>query len=315
MNETVLELQKVSKNYPYGVNWRGKPTGQVHALNQVDLTIKRGETLGIVGESGCGKTTLAQLLLGIVKPSSGQLIMQNQHSTNMQIVFQDPQSSLNARMPVWRVITEPLFAKQNMSKTQLRDIAHDLIAKVGLRAEVLDRYPHEFSGGQRQRIAIARALSSNPDIIILDEPTSALDISVQAQILNLLQDIQQEQGLSYLFISHNISVIEHMCDRIAVMYLGQVVEIGDADDVLKHPAHPYTELLLDSVPSLLKKSNLTDPIENTELPSNRNLPKGCFFRDRCILQQRGCEKPQTLDPTHDSFAHQVRCIVRAQACQ
>lgn len=294
MTDTAIDLQGVHLRFPYGTDWRGNARGHIHALNGIDLAITRGETIGIVGESGCGKSTLAQILLGLLPPSEGQITREIDEATGMQIVFQDPQASLNARMRVWRVITEPVFARTNRPKAELRALAADLAAKVGLRPEVLDRYPHEFSGGQRQRIAIARALSSDPDVIVLDEPTSALDISVQAQILNLLEDLRRERGLTFIFISHDISVIRHMCARIAVMYLGQIVELGDSDAVLNAPSHPYTKLLLESVPRMAEPGDMSAPIENTELPSNRRLPQGCFFFDRCASAQAGCDRPQPL---------------------
>jgi len=294
MTDTAIDLQDVHLRFPFGTDWRGNARGHIHALNGIDLAIKRGETIGIVGESGCGKSTLAQILLGLLLPTDGQITREIDEATGMQIVFQDPQASLNARMRVWRVITEPVFAREKRPTADLRALAADLAAKVGLRPEVLDRYPHEFSGGQRQRIAIARALSSDPDVIVLDEPTSALDISVQAQILNLLEELRRERGLTYIFISHDISVIRHMCSRIAVMYLGQIVEIGDGDRVLDAPSLPYTRLLLESVPKITDAGDMSAAIENTELPSNRRLPQGCFFRDRCSTAQSGCEQPQSL---------------------
>lgn len=294
MTDTAIDLQGVHLRFPYGTDWRGNARGHIHALNGIDLAITRGETIGIVGESGCGKSTLAQILLGLLPPSEGQITREIDEATGMQIVFQDPQASLNARMRVWRVITEPVFARSNPPKAELRALAADLAAKVGLRPEVLDRYPHEFSGGQRQRIAIARALSSDPDVIVLDEPTSALDISVQAQILNLLEELRRERGLTFIFISHDISVIRHMCARIAVMYLGQIVELGESDAVLNAPSHPYTRLLLESVPKMTEPGDMSASIENTELPSNRRLPQGCFFYDRCGLAQAGCDQPQPL---------------------
>lgn len=299
-SEAVLALSKVTVRFPTGTDWLGRPTAQVHALNGIDLDVLRGETLGIVGKSGCGKSTLAQVLLGLLKPTEGQVAgAASGNSSAMQIVFQDPQSSLNSRMRVWRVITEPVFARSRRPRAELRRLAAELAAKVGLREETLDRYPHEFSGGQRQRIAIARALASDPDVIVLDEPTSALDISVQAQILNLLQDLQRERDLTYVFISHDISVICHMCSRIVVMYLGQVVEIGDAASVLAAPRHPYTRLLLRSAPRL-GEEDMKGEIENTELPSNRRLPEGCFFFDRCRYANDLCRRPQPL-------ADGVRC--------
>lgn len=293
MSETLLALQDVHVNFPAKKNWLGRVTERVHALNGMDLQIRRGETLGIVGESGCGKSTLAQLLMGMLKPNQGQY-QQDSPSTEMQMVFQDPLSSLDPRLPVWRIITEPVWIQRRSSERERRMLAAALASQVGIRPEYLDRLPHAFSGGQRQRIAIARALSSEPDVIVLDEPTSALDISVQAQILNLLVALQTSRNLTYILISHNVSVVRHMSDRVAVMYLGQIVELGDTAQVLTTPAHPYTRLLLDSVPKTGTPLAEELVIRKTELPGNRVLPVGCFFRERCPLASSGCENRQAL---------------------
>lgn len=223
----------------------------------------------------------------------------------MQMVFQDPLSSLNPRLPVWRIITEPLWIAKRSSEQQRRALAEELAVQVGIRPEYLDRLPHAFSGGQRQRIAIARALSSQPDVIVLDEPTSALDISVQAQILNLLVTLQENHGLTYVLISHNVSVIRHMSDRVAVMYLGQIVELGDAQQVLTAPAHPYTRLLLDSLPAIDKPLEEEWALRKTDLPGNRTLPQGCFLRERCPLATHGCEVRQSLTIREDG--REIRC--------
>ncbi|MEH0885114.1 ABC transporter ATP-binding protein [Enterobacter sp. UNJFSC 003] len=304
MSDILLELDSVHVNFPARKNWLGRVTEQVHALNGLDLHIHRGETLGIVGESGCGKSTLAQLLMGMLKPSTGACRRPNSAS-GMQMVFQDPLSSLDPRLPVWRIITEPVWVQKRSSERERRHLAENLAQQVGIRPEYLDRLPHAFSGGQRQRIAIARALSSNPDIIVLDEPTSALDISVQAQILNLLVTLQRERNLTYVLISHNVSVVRHMSDRVAVMYLGQIVELGNAAQVLGEPKHPYTRLLLDSVPRTGEPLDESLALRKTDLPGNRHLPVGCYFRDRCPLATQGCESPQTLQPSNEG--RNVRC--------
>ncbi|MBE4853693.1 ABC transporter ATP-binding protein [Enterobacter pasteurii] len=304
MSEILLELDDVHVNFPARKNWLGRVTERVHALNGLDLQIHRGETLGIVGESGCGKSTLAQLLMGMLKPSAGACQRAN-GAGGMQMVFQDPLSSLDPRLPVWRIITEPVWIQQRRSERERRQLAAELAQQVGIRPEYLDRLPHAFSGGQRQRIAIARALSSNPDIIVLDEPTSALDISVQAQILNLLVTLQRERNLTFVLISHNVSVVRHMSDRVAVMYLGQIVELGTADRVLNHPRHPYTQLLLDSVPRTGEPLDEALALRKTDLPGNRHLPVGCYFRDRCPLAAKGCEQPQAL--LASSGSTRVRC--------
>jgi peptide/nickel transport system ATP-binding protein len=270
----------------------------------------------VVGESGCGKTTLAQVLIGLVRPTGGRMVRGGGTATDgsgrMQIVFQDPQSSLDPRLPVWRVISEPLQVQRggSISRAGLRRAAEEVAAQVEIPADYLDRYPHEFSGGQRQRIAIARALVSQPEVILLDEPTSALDISVQAQILNLLNELQRRRNLTFVLISHNVAVIRHMSDRVAVMYLGQIVELGACAEVLQAPRHPYTQLLLESVPQLGAPLSADLASASTELPSNRRLPTGCFFRDRCPLAREGCERPQHLRPVQGGPGRQVRCHVR-----
>ncbi|KTS77017.1 peptide ABC transporter ATP-binding protein [Pseudomonas oryzihabitans] len=302
----LLELQGVEVRYPVGRDWLGRSKGQAHALNGIDMRLFPGETLGVLGESGCGKSTLAQVLMGLVEPVSGTLAATGSTNgqRNIQIVFQDPQSSLDSRLPVWKLITEPLVVRGRKSTAELRDVAERLARQVGIRPEYLDRYPHQFSGGQRQRIAIARALSSDPDVIILDEPTSALDISVQAQILNLLAKLQRERGLTFVLISHNVSVVRHLANRVAVMYLGQIVELGDAEQVLERPSHPYTRLLLEAVPRLDQPLTGDAAAQRTELPGNRVLPSGCFFRDRCAQAGAGCERPQALLP---ATRVEVRC--------
>nr|WP_314581342.1 oligopeptide/dipeptide ABC transporter ATP-binding protein [uncultured Pseudomonas sp.] len=312
----ILGLEDVRVHYPMGKDWLGRPKALAHALNGIDLQVRAGETLGVVGESGCGKSTLAQLLMGLIKPTSGKLewIYNNakERSSNVQIVFQDPQSSLDPRLPVWKVITEPLFVQRSAPRRDMRDIAAKVASQVGIRTEYMDRFPHQFSGGQRQRIAIARALSSNPDIIVLDEPTSALDISVQAQILNLLAELQRSRDLTYILISHNVSVVRHMADRVAVMYLGQIVELGSAAEVLERPRHPYTQLLLDAVPRLGVAVDDAQVSAPTELPGNRHLPTGCFFRDRCPKATVGCDKPQQLLPAKGAAGGEwVRCHLQS----
>ena len=307
MPETLLKLTDVHVNFPAKSNWLGKVTERVHALNGLDLTVNRGETLGVLGESGCGKSTLAKLLMGMLKPTAGDCELARLPNSwmgrGMQMVFQDPLSSLDPRLPVWKIITEPVWIQSHPTEVSRRELAEKLALQVGIRPEYLDRLPHAFSGGQRQRIAIARALSAQPDIIVLDEPTSALDISVQAQILNLLIELQKQHNLTYILISHNVSVVRHMSDRVAVMYLGQIVEVGETRHVLDKPAHPYTKLLMDSVPKI--GAALDGEPRNTELPGNRKLPTGCFFKDRCPLASKNCEKPQLLQNIDDSVA--VRC--------
>ncbi len=317
----VLEVQDVHVRFPLARDWRGRPVVHAHALNGVSLQVRRGEAFGIVGESGCGKSTLAAVLMGLLRPTEGGLRRPPRadgRPADVQIVFQDPQSSLDPRLPAWRVIVEPLVAagrrkgaarRVRLGKAALRARADALALRVGLRPEQLDRYVHEFSGGQRQRIAIARALAPEPDVIVLDEPTSALDVSVQAQILNLLRELRRAHGLTYVLISHNVSVVRHLCDRVAVMYLGQVVEQGPAARVLESPRHPYTRELLDAVPRLDRPWPEAAPSAPAELPGNAVLPQGCFFRGRCPWATTGCDRPQPLLARPDDPLHAYRCHV------
>lgn len=320
----VLDIANLSVRFAVSRNWLGRPTSFVHAVNGVDLHVRAGKSVGIVGESGCGKSTLAQAIIGLVDYNNGSVAIDGQdfHSAQgkakrdirqkMQIVFQDPQSSLDRRLPVWRLISEPLHIRGGYSKAQLRAKAAELATAVGLRPEHLDRLPHEFSGGQRQRIAIARAISTDPDLLVLDEPTSALDVSVQAQIINLLLKLQRELGLSYLLISHDVALVRHFCDDVAVMYLGQIVEAGPASDVLNSPKHPYTQTLLAAAPSLENPLPELSEVKIGELPNNRILPAGCYYRERCGKAVSACAMPQTLHEisprkTDNNLSTQVRC--------
>ncbi len=309
-----IEPRDIAVRFPASRDWRGRVTSYAHALNGVSLAVERGRTLGILGESGCGKSTLAQVMTGLLGPGAGQ-VQGVQGSDRISIVLQDPNTSLDPRMPVWKIVTEPVFLHGNATRDDLREKAAGLLSRVGLRPEHIDRYPHEFSGGQRQRIAIARALSSQPEIVILDEPTSALDVSVQAQILNLLMELQRERGLAYVMISHNVSVIRHFCDDVAVMYLGQIVEQGPSALVFDRPGHPYTRLLLGAVPRI-GQARAPGTLDDTVLPSNRNLPGGCFFRNRCPHAVADCERPQPLRTA--AGEHLLRChrdlpLARSQA--
>ncbi len=340
----VLDAREIHVRFPLARDWRGRAVRHAHALNGVSLQVRRGEAFGIVGESGCGKSTLAAVLMGLLQPTGGELRRlprADGRRTDVQIVFQDPQSSLDPRLPAWKVIIEPLVAagrraaaawprdggvpraagsqggdgavrRGRMDKAALRARADALALRVGLRPEQLDRYVHEFSGGQRQRIAIARALATEPDVIVLDEPTSALDVSVQAQILNLLRELRRAHGLTYVLISHNVSVVRYLCDRVAVMYLGQVVEQGPAADVLESPRHPYTRELLDAVPRLDRPWPEDAPATPAELPGNVVLPQGCFFRGRCPWATAGCERPQALLARPGAPQHAYRCHVAGQ---
>lgn len=276
MSDVLLELDSVHVNFAARKNWLGRVTEQVHALNGLDLQIRRGETLGIVGESGCGKSTLAQLLMGMLKPSIGAC-QRAHHAGGMQMVFQDPLSSLDPRLPVWRIITEPVWVQKRSSERERRQLAEDLALQVGIRPEYLDRLPHAFSGGQRQRIAIARALSSDPDIIVLDEPTSALDISVQAQILNLLVTLQQQRNLTYVLISHNVSVVRHMSDRVAVMYLGRLWSWAAPRRCLASRAIPIPVCCSTRFPAPVNRWMKIWRYAKRSFPATVICPKAVFF--------------------------------------
>ncbi|PWJ11197.1 ABC transporter ATP-binding protein [Jannaschia seohaensis] len=303
-----LRLDGLSKTFPVGRGWLGKPTASVKAVHPIDLTVPRGETLGIVGESGCGKSTLARMLVGLLPPSTGSIEIEGAaldtadptaFGKRIQYVFQDPISSLNPRKTIRQVMEAPLRHLHGMKRAEREARIREIFADVNLREEFLDRYPHEFSGGQAQRIGIARALAADASILILDEPVSALDVSVQAQVLNLLADLKGKRDLTYLFISHDLAVVEAVADRIAVLYFGSVVEIGPAAQVFAAPRHPYTKLLADSAPVVGRP--LTAPeAKGSELPDPLNPPPGCAFAARCLRATEQCRSTvPRLDDTGD----------------
>ena len=310
----LLNVVDLVKQFPLGGGILSKPRAWIKAVDGVSFTVARGESFGLVGESGCGKTTLGRLILRLIEPSGGRVefcgqdlfaLSRSEMSAlrrKMQIIFQDPYSSLDPRMKVEGIISEPLRATQKLSKKQRREVAAELLKRVGLRRIDLDKYPHEFSGGQRQRIGIARALCVRPELIVADEPVSALDVSIQAQVINLMEDLKEEFNLSYVFISHDLSVVQYICDRIAVMYLGGIVELASARDFSVSTRHPYTEALLKSVP-------LPDPHRKTEpfamegdVPNPIEPPTGCAFHPRCHYKFDRCslEKPPLIEaaPNH-----------------
>jgi peptide/nickel transport system ATP-binding protein len=280
-----------------------KPRRSLRAVDDVSFTITQGTTFALVGESGCGKSTIARLAVGLYRPSNGDILFENQALSSaraqpamrrrMNMIFQDPYASLNPRWRVTDIVAEPIRAFRLATRpNEVQGRVGSLLAQVGLTVRDGDKYPHEFSGGQRQRISIARALASEPDFLVCDEPTSALDVSVQAQILNLMRDLQQRLGLTYLFISHNLAVVRHMADRLGVMYLGRIVEQGPAEAIFKRPRHPYTRLLLDAIPDLEQVGRARTPVGG-ELPSPIAPPPGCAFHPRCPLARERCrvEKP------------------------
>ena len=302
--EKILEVNHLNKHYPVkkGLILQ-KEIGQVRAVNEVSFDLFRGETLGIIGESGCGKSTLIRMLIGLEKPTSGQIHFLGQPIENgmsaslrkqMQMVFQDPYSSLDPRMSVQRILEEPLRIHCKMSKQQKEQVILPLLGQVGLPREALKKYPHEFSGGQRQRIGIARALVLEPTLLLCDEPVSALDVSIQAQILNLFRDLQRQHELTLLFVSHDMSVIRYISDRVMVMYLGQIMEIATKKELFERPLHPYTQALMRAVPVPDPERRDQCAVLEGEIPSPIHAPKGCPFSTRCPYASEICrqQRPQ-----------------------
>lgn len=295
MTTPIIEASAVSRDFAVGRTLLGAARRHVRALDRVDLVLARGETLGLVGESGCGKSTLARLLVALDRPTAGEVRFEGTGLSQLsarelrarrkrvQMVFQDPYASLNPRMTVWASIAEPLRNFTALDAAGIDARVGELAEQVGLSAHLIDRFPHELSGGQCQRVGVARAIAAEPEVIIADEPVSALDVSIQAQILNLLQDIKARMGLSMVFVSHDLSVVSHVADRVAVMYLGRIVEVGPAAEVLSAPKHPYTRMLVRSVPHPLPAARHQKAEVRGELPSPLDPPPGCHFAARCPL--------------------------------
>ncbi|MCK1328738.1 dipeptide ABC transporter ATP-binding protein [Bradyrhizobium sp. CW9] len=322
MSDPLLKVENLTKHYSLGTGffWRTGPV--LRAVEDVSFSVAAGETLCIVGESGCGKSTIARLLMRIVKPTCGRVIVNGTDITEleaselrswrrrMQMVFQDPYSSLNPRLTVGQIITDPVENFERLSRKQRHGLAADLLAKVGMRGEMIDRFPSELSGGQRQRVGIARALALQPSLIVADEAVSALDVSVQAQILNLLMDLQQQLGIAFVFVSHDLSVVEHIGHRVAVMYLGRIVELSACEALFAKPVHPYTEALIAAAPVPDPTRVRSEPLLEGEVPSPINPPSGCAFHPRCphVVERCRVEVPPLVPIAGGRL---VACHVRA----
>jgi len=326
-DQMLLEVQDLKKHFPIRRGFfTSKTIGYVKAVDGVSFYIREGETLGLVGESGCGKTTTGRLILRAYDPTAGDIWFTDRNlgrinvpaldkqqlrqlRQNMQLIFQDPYSSLNPRMTLLEIVGEPLYVNKVAQGSEMKDRVAELLRVVGLRPEYMSRYPHAFSGGQRQRIGVARALALNPQLVVCDEPVSALDVSVQAQILNLLQDLQQKFGLTYLFISHDLSVVEHISDRVAVMYVGKLVESATTTELFTNPKHPYTEALLSAVPKPDPRIRTEPIVLPGEVADPANPPSGCYFHPRCQYQKDYCatEEPalRAIAPDHFVSCHRA----------
>jgi oligopeptide/dipeptide ABC transporter ATP-binding protein len=319
--QPLLEMRSLTKHFRLPGGWLSGRVSYVYAVDGIDLEIEAGKVLGLVGESGCGKTTLGRLVLRLIEPTNGQVLFDGcdlttmkkeemrQMRQRMQVVFQNPLSSLSPRFRVEQIVAEPLITHHALPRQKIQGRVLELLDKVGLGRQHLDRFPHEMSGGQCQRVAVARALALNPKLLVLDEPTSALDVSVQAQIINLLEDLKNAHNLTYLFISHDLNVVQHISDRIGVMYLGKLVEIGPSEDVFQKPLHPYTKALFGAIPQPVVDNRRELTILEGNVPSPVNPPGGCRFHTRCPLAQEICQRDQPelrqIYPSHLVSCHFV----------
>lgn len=326
MSDAIIQVKHLRKWFP--VFSRGfllkKSIGVVHAVDNIDFDIRKGETFGLVGESGCGKTTVARLILNLIEPTAGEIYFQGENvyekfksgnneeklriRRKMQLIFQNPYGSLDPRMTVFDIISEPFIIHKHVPKKEWKDRVYKLLSLVGLEEYHAERYPHEFSGGQRQRICIARALAVEPDFLIADEPVSSLDVSIRAQILNLLGDLQKEMTLTYLYISHDLSSVRQISNRVAVMYLGEIVELADTDELFDKPIHPYTQALIQAVPIPDPETKRLRIILAGEVPSPINPPKGCRFRPRCPYAKE-CKKEEAPKLIDAGGGHLVACHI------
>lgn len=326
-NERLLDVTDLKKHFPIRSGTLRRSSGAVKAVDGITFFVRKGETLGLVGESGCGKTTAGRTILRLLDPTAGSIRFNdpnqgwvdidkmtreelNRVRPNMQIIFQDPFSSLDPRMTVERIIAEPLVINRVARGQELKDRVAQLLRLVGMRPEYMSRYPHAFSGGQRQRLGIARALALNPKLVVCDEPVSALDVSIQAQVLNLLEDLQAELDLTYLFIAHDLSVVEHITDRVAVMYVGRLVEMASTDNLYYHPKHPYTEALMAAIPKPDPRRRERPIKLPGEVANPANPPSGCYFHPRCRFAEKICaeEAPrmEEIEPDHYVVCHLAR---------
>ncbi len=322
--DNLIEVQHLTKSFVADTNFFGKPTSFVQAVDDVNFTIRRGEAFGLVGESGCGKTTIGKMIVGLLKPTSGRILFEGEDitalsprdrrrlSTDIQLIFQDPYASLNPRMTIGQIVAEPILTNNILPKDQVDARVDELLERVGLASYMKNRYPHEFSGGQRQRVGIARALAVNPKLIVCDEPVSALDVSIQAQVLNLLDDLKDQFGLTYLFIAHGLNVVKHISDRVGVMYLGRLMEVAPKNSLYHEPLCPYTQALLSAIPSPDPKLQRRRIILEGDVPSPIDPPAGCRFASRCFAKVGACDvsapEQREILPDHLCSCHRYDTV-------